>query len=182
MNTLYYSLFIRSFFLIILVLPAINTSAQEYGKLGGFVRDSVTGEALPYCTLILEELKAGARTNEKGYFAITSIPANRTFTLNVTYIGYSPKSVKVRVEKDKMLKLNILLRSTGIEMPQITKYGERVIEKNSTDIGLERISIKGLENLPKGVELDVFRSLQMIPGVRTTGGCFCQILCTGRCQ
>ncbi len=57
----------------------------------------------------------------------------------------------------------------GVELQTIEKVGEKVIEANATDLGLQRIAMRDLETLPKGVETDVFRSLQYIPGVQSTG-------------
>ena len=65
--------------------------------------------------------------------------------------------------------MDILLSPSGVELETVEKVGHRVIEENATDIGLQRLSIKDLERLPQGVELDVFRSLQAQPGVQTTG-------------
>ena len=54
-------------------------------------------------------------------------------------------------------------------MQTVEKIGEKVTEKNSTDIGLQKLTLRQLEVLPKGVETDVFRSLQYLPGVQATG-------------
>lgn len=156
-------------FTILILILQVESFAQYKGKLSGFVKDSSNGEALPYCSIYVEEIKTGVSSNDRGYFVITNIPENKSYTLNVSFIGYETKKTKVFIQSDKMIKVNILLKPIGIEMPTIVKYGEKKIEKNATDIGLQRINLKGLETLPKGVEVDIFRSLQYIPGVRTTG-------------
>ncbi len=68
-----------------------------------------------------------------------------------------------------MNDIEVKLKPLSIELQTIEKIGEKIIQKNSTDIGLERISIRQVENLPKGVETDVMRSLQYLPGVSNTG-------------
>ena len=62
-----------------------------------------------------------------------------------------------------------MYHQSALEFQTIEKIGEKIIEKNETDIGLERISIKELEYMPKGVETDVFRSLQYVAGIQTIG-------------
>lgn len=46
---------------------------------------------------------------------------------------------------------------------------KRIINENVTDLGLHKIAIRDIEYLPKGVELDLFRSLQNLPGVQSGG-------------
>lgn len=143
--------------------------AQNSGKLRGFVTDEKNGEALAYGNVYIEELKTGASTDEKGYFFITSIPSGKKYNVTFSYVGYQSKSVEVFIAPNKTTQVDVELSSEGVELQTIEKIGERVIEQNATDIGLQRIAIKQLESLPKGVETDVFRSLQFIPGVRSTG-------------
>ena len=66
-------------------------------------------------------------------------------------------------------------------MQTVEKIGQRVIEKNATDIGLQRITTKELEMLPKGVESDIFRSLQYLPGVQSTGDVSARYYVRGSC-
>jgi hypothetical protein len=65
--------------------------------------------------------------------------------------------------------LNINLNPESLELQAVEKIGEKIIEKNSTDIGLQKLTLRQLEVLPKGVETDVLRSLQYLPGVQATG-------------
>jgi hypothetical protein len=156
--------------IIISVIILTNIiSAQTKGKLRGFVTDASTGEALPFGNVFLEELNTGSSTDENGYFFISSIPSNNFYTITVTYVGYERKMEKVFIAGGKITEINFELSSAGIELQQIEKIGQKIIEKNATDIGLERISMKKLETLPKGVEADVFRTLQYTAGVSFVG-------------
>ena len=139
------------------------------GTLRGFVVDSTNGEVLAFCNAMLKEIKRGASTDTHGYFRIHGIPANRTYTLLVSYVGYKSKGLSVYIAPNKITDVKIELSPIAVEIGAVEKIGERVIEKNATDVGLQRISIKDLEALPKGVETDVFRSIQSLPGVQSTG-------------
>ncbi len=144
-------------------------SAQDYGTLRGYVTDSTSSEALAFCSAVIKELMIGATTDVRGYFMIPSVPANKNFTLIVSYVGYRSKRINVRISKDKVTQFNIELSSSSIEMQTIDRIEKRLIEKNVTDISLQRIAIRDLESLPKGVETDVFRSIKYLPGVQSTG-------------
>ncbi|MCF8262304.1 MAG: TonB-dependent receptor plug domain-containing protein [Melioribacteraceae bacterium] len=87
----------------------------------------------------------------------------------VSYVGYIKKSLRIHVEPNKITQVDIPLAPSSYELQTIEKVGQRVAESNATDISLQRITVKELEDLPKGVETDVFRSLQYLPGVQSTG-------------
>jgi hypothetical protein len=113
-------------------------------------------------------LNIGATTNDKGIFIIAAVPPGE-YTVAVSFVGYDPKELKALVYPDRLTHLDFRLKPNSIEMQTVEKVGERVAESNATDLGVERISVKDLEKLPQGVETDIFRSLQYLPGVKSTG-------------
>lgn len=162
MNRLSYTIFVLSLFYSF-------SFAQGIGNVRGFVTDSTNGEALPFANAYIEELSVGNSTNANGYFIINSIPSNRTYTLIVTYVGYASKKIRFEVSPQKTLQLSVKMTPINLELQTIEKIGERVnTGKNAIDIGLNKLTLANLEYLPKGIETDVFRTLQYIPGVSTT--------------
>ncbi|MBI5731726.1 MAG: carboxypeptidase-like regulatory domain-containing protein [Ignavibacteriales bacterium] len=145
-----------------------NLTAQDNGTLRGFVADSLSGEALPYANVYIKELNRGANTDFRGYFIIASLPSSK-LTVIISYVGYKSQQIIVKIEPDKVYDVKIRLASTNIQLRTIEAIGERVAKENDTDLSLQRITIRDLENLPKGVELDIFRALQTMPGVQTGG-------------
>ena len=57
-----------------------NLIGQDTGTLRGLVVDSTTSEALAFSSAYIKELQIGANTDMRGYFLITSVPANKNFT------------------------------------------------------------------------------------------------------
>ncbi len=157
------------FSIIVCCLISNITFSQSNGKLRGIIKDRSSGETLSFANVYIKELHIGTSTDKHGYYLISSLPANKEYTVIVSYIGYLSTIKKVVIQPNKITKLDILLLPGENELQTIEKIGERVIEKNETDIGLKRISIKSIKALPKGVESDVFRSLQYMPGVNITG-------------
>lgn len=155
--------------IIILFTAASFSFSQETGRIRGFVTDSTNGESLPFCNVVIDELKTGASTNDRGIFYLNSVPVGKKYNLTISYIGYKTKSVEVEVIKNQLTDISIQLFPLSIELQTVEKIGEKIVQKNKTDIGVEQISIKQLEYLPKGIETDVMRSLQNIAGVRSTG-------------
>ncbi|MEJ2104808.1 MAG: TonB-dependent receptor, partial [Ignavibacteriaceae bacterium] len=160
----------RLFISLLFVLALLsNASAQQTGTLRGFVTDSTNGESLVFCNVFLPEINNGASTNDRGLYLIKSIPSGKEYKVTVSYVGYQTKTINVFIRPNVITQLNLQLIPLSIELQPIEKIGEKVIKENKTDISLERISVKELEILPKGVETDIFRTLQFIPGVSTTG-------------
>ncbi|MCX6173461.1 MAG: TonB-dependent receptor [Ignavibacteriales bacterium] len=169
MRKVFYSHLIQLLLFFLLLLPIKNLLAQETGTLRGLVVDSTTSEALAFSSAYIRELKIGANTDARGYFLITSVPANQNLTLVVSYVGYKTKSLKIRISEGKLTHYNISLSPTQIELQTIETIDKRNVEKNETNISLQRIAIRDLEALPKGVETDVFRSIKYLPGIQSTG-------------
>ncbi|MBX3007879.1 MAG: TonB-dependent receptor [Melioribacteraceae bacterium] len=143
--------------------------AQQNGTLRGLVTDSTSSEALAFGNAFIKELNIGASTDTRGYFLIPAVPANRNLTLIVSYIGYNTKQISIRLQPGKVTQYDIKLVQSSVQLQTIEMIGEKVIEPNETKISIERLSAKQLEQAPKGVETDVFRTIKYLPGVQSTG-------------
>ncbi|MBS4036302.1 MAG: TonB-dependent receptor [Ignavibacterium sp.] len=154
---------------VLVLLLSIKIIPQEPGRLRGIVTDSTSGETLAFCNVFINELNSGSSSNERGIYLINAIPSDREYQVTASYVGYRTHQFTVFIKPGRLTQLDIKLVPLSIELQTVEKVGAKIIEKNTTDLGLERISIKQLEILPKGVETDVMRSLQFLPGVRSTG-------------
>ena len=156
-------------FSIVLFFCSSEIYSQQTGTIRGNVLDSLSGEALPFTNIILENTSIGVSTDAKGYFVITGIPANQIYSIKVSFIGYEKKTFDLHIKADEITRLQILLSPGKIQLQTIEKIGNRYKQPNETDLGLQKIDIRKIESLPKGVETDIFRSLQFLPGVQSTG-------------
>lgn len=142
-------------------------NVQSFGTLRGVVRDSITAEVLPFANVYLKETRTGASTDKHGYFIIPSIPALKNYTIIISFVGYVTESRTVNIEANKITHINILLKPTVVEMRNVVVTEKR--NSDVVDISLKNISMNELENLPKGVETDILRSIQLQAGVQSTG-------------
>ena len=69
--------------IIVSILLASLITAQEKGTIRGVVKESSTLESLPFGNVFIKELNIGASANNRGYFIIPSIPANKNYTIVV---------------------------------------------------------------------------------------------------
>jgi len=165
---IYRIFFIIAIFAINLISSEKNYS-QNFGTLRGLVSDSTNGEALLFANILIKELEIGASTNDKGYFIFTSVPSDEKYTILISYVGYEEKEIDVVVQPNRVTHVDIQLNPTSFELQTVEKVESVISERTETNIGLERFTIKELEALPKGVETDIFRSLQYTAGVSSTG-------------
>src|SRR5664280_1207606 len=151
-----------------LVLSGIaKTNSQNYGTLRGFVKDSSNGEILAYATVYLQDTKQGSATDTRGFYSIPSIPVG-SHSVVFSFVGYVPKVVEVRIRTDKITEVSVLLLPGSVNYNAVVKIGEMIKKPNENDAGLYNLTAREIQIAPKGIEADVMRSLQMIPGVKTS--------------
>ena len=145
---------------------ADKNKLRTFGTLRGIIRDSATAEVLPYANVYIPNLNTGASSDSRGFFIIPSLPANKELTVIVSYVGYTPKIVNVYIHENKITEITIYLSKTTIELGNVTVLGKRV---NEAGLTAEKIPIREIENMSFGVETDVMRSIQLLPGVQSAG-------------
>ncbi len=94
--------------------PQKKAKARKgHGEISGKVTDAQTNEALIGATVMLKGTSLGAATNLHGEYTIEGIPAG-TYTIRVTYVGYTTRNVKVEMHAKEKLVENIKLRGVGV--------------------------------------------------------------------
>lgn len=161
------------FFPLLLLLASSIIFAQATPEpykatLRGFVSDSTNGEAVIYANVIIKGTSVGAATNTSGYYIITSVPEGKQ-TIIYSMVGYKPMEITVNLPAGKITQIDVKLVPSTYTTQTLTVYGEKTVEANATDLGLEKITAQEIKLLPKGVEADILRTLQYTAGVSTTG-------------
>lgn len=104
---------------MMLCFPVVSYGQQTV--IEGTVRDSVTGEVLPYASLMLEGTSAGTRTGDDGRFRLaTSVSVNR---LQVSYLGYDTRNITVQL--GKINRIDIALIPSGVTLSDIVVKPKR---------------------------------------------------------
>ncbi len=140
----------------------------EKGKItiSGYIKDE-SGETLIGATIYIKNLQSGTVTNLYGYYAINLIPGE--YELVYSYLGYETKSTKLNVEKHQVINITLNPTTEEIESVEITasKKNENVARIEMSNIKLQ---MKAVKKLPAFMgEVDVIKSIQMLPGVQTAG-------------
>ncbi len=150
--------------ILLFISVAGSLWAQETGAINGFVRDSENGESLPYVNVFLKDTQLGAVTNERGYYVIPKVPAD-TFTIVFSMLGYERVEKSLIVAGRKTLTENVSLKQSAIEMAAVVKTAERERLEREVKTSTTTLQSRQIVTMPGLAEPDLFRSLQMLPGV-----------------
>ncbi len=140
-------------------------SAQQRASISGYVRDAQTGETLLGATVRLDGSSRGAATNTSGYYTITSLGAG-TYTVVTTYIGFRDDVREVTLTNGQELRLDVELRPDSELIDEVVVEGEGGATVDARRIGTASVSTELIRELPTVLEPDVFRSIQLLPGVK----------------
>lgn len=155
--------------LTVVIVSCSQALALQGGSssVNGFVEDSVTKETLVGATAKLKGTKYGAYTNKSGYFSIGSIPPG-TYTLTVSAVGYQARELSLTIVSGKPQKLRIALTPSVAKGDEVLVTADREEDKRQISISRVNIPMEQLSQLRIGGEADIFRALQMLPGVLTS--------------
>jgi len=144
----------------------IGAAAQESASVRGFVRDSSTGETLLQANVVVKGTSRGTATNNDGYYTLGGL-APGTYTLVFSYLGYETRAEEVTLETSEERRLDVRLLPADLQADEVVVTGESDEEEIEQSIGVDRLQTAAIKQLPAVLEPDVFRSLSLLPGVKT---------------
>lgn len=102
-------------FCLVGLLCLFSLEGQNEIRIKGLVTDSVSGEPLPYVSIIVKGTTTGAATDLDGRFSLTVPSSASGKMLEVSYLGYSTKQVPLKSGQN----LSIQLAPTGIALNEV---------------------------------------------------------------
>jgi ferric enterobactin receptor len=152
--------------LLFLGIDGTVVSAQTL-SISGQVIGGDSKERLPYANVKIKGTNIGTQTNLQGFFLMQNIP-DSVFVVQATFIGYLPAEITVDPKKQSTGILITLEQST-INLEGVTVSAEQSnFLKTEKVPGLTTISPAQIANLPSVGQADVFRSLELLPGISAT--------------
>ena len=133
----------------------------------GYVRDAKTGQPIQGVNIVVMNVSKGYVTAKDGFYVVT-MPAGE-YVLKFTHVGYRPRLDTISLQK-------LLFRE--ITLDDDTKDLEEVIVTSETpdrnvrkvEMGVSQLTIRSIRRIPPLLgEIDVVRSLLLLPGVTTVG-------------
>lgn len=170
-----YSIFVSLILLLITIFSVDYTFCQQkqnYVNLSGLVKDERTGEAVIGANILIYQdslkltpLYRGVATNRYGFYSVPDILAG-TYHIFISCVGYETKSIKIELnDTEKSRELNVNIQSQSVLLGEVVVEDRRVTDFTQTTSTIE-IDPLLIERLPSlGSEPDIFRALQLLPGV-----------------
>lgn len=155
-----------SLFILFLAFSA-NLFAQETGSISGIVKDAESKETIVRATVSIKESKQGGYTNKSGYYSVKNIPAGE-YTISVYSIGYDKLITKIKIGKGENLRKDFQLKPTSAMGQTVTVNADKEEDKRQINISKVDIPIQQIKEIRIGGEADIFRSLQLLPGILTS--------------
>ncbi len=135
-------------------------------NFSGKVLDIRTGEAIAQANIYIPKLFLGTLSDKNGNFSLVGVNTN-TFTILVSFIGYKTKELKINFNDNQYEKNIIRLAPKIIPSKGVKVSGEiREFMTPSNIPGKILFSPKHISTLPNLGEVDIFRSLQLLPGIQ----------------
>lgn len=136
------------------------------GTIHGFVREKDNKEPIIMGNVWIEGTTIGTTTNMKGYYVLSKLKPG-TYKIYFRYIGFKTGIKEIIISEDEDITLDIYLEQEAILVEGAVVTAERT--KRELDIIPSQIVLDTprLRSIPQVAEPDLFRSLQMLPGVAT---------------
>ncbi len=142
--------------------------AQNQYTISGYINDVSNGEALIGATVSLREKPGtGTVTNVYGFYSLT-LPQD-SYTVNYSYLGFQTQSTQFTLSADTTISME--LGDDEVELQEIIISADRP-EDNFQDVKMSReeLKIEKIKSLPALFgEVDVLRTVQLLPGVQSAG-------------
>jgi hypothetical protein len=132
----------------------------------GYVIDPVTSDPIPFASVVSEDQYFGELTDSNGYFELDNLLRNTR--LKIAYFGYKNTTVPaIELKKSANCKSIYLHEATELlNEVLLTDYLAQGMQKKKD--GSIQISPRKLGLLPGLTEPDIFKSLQLLPGVQSS--------------
>lgn len=118
-----------------------KVNAVKHGTVRGRIVDT-SKQTLAGATVYIEKLHAGVTSDVNGYYTLANLEAG-TYTVKVSYIGYSPVEMNITIPAGKTLEKDVVLRE-GVELQEIVVGGafrgqRRAINSQKNKLGITHV-------------------------------------------
>lgn len=124
-----------------ITLMADETANEAKGAIRGRIIDN-TKQTLPGASIYIEKLHTGVTSDVNGFYTFSNLNPG-TYTIKVTYVGYSPVELKITVLQGKTLDKDVVMNE-GVELQEVVVGGafqgqRRAINSQRTSLGITNV-------------------------------------------
>lgn len=141
---------------------ASKISAQKVSFFG-IVKDAETGELLIGTMIRVNNSITCTSSNSYGFYSINLSPG--FYTIEYSYIGYKTVSKNINIFHDTNVDISLTPKNQTIETIEVTTSLNKV---SDIQTGKNILSSSQINSIPSiAGESDIFKSIQLLPGVQT---------------
>jgi hypothetical protein len=133
----------------------------------GYVKDAKTGKPIQGVNIVVLNVSKGYVTAKDGFYVVQLPPGN--YILRFSHVGYRTKQDTISLQKTLFREVTMEDDSKDLEEVTVTSESpDRNVKK--IEIGVSQLTIRSIRRIPPLLgEVDVIRSLLLLPGVTTVG-------------
>ena len=163
---------VRAFLFLLLFAAASNTTMADekanivkQGTVRGRIID-VTKQTLPCASIYIEKLHTGVTSDVNGFYTFPNLDPG-TYTVKVSYVGYSPVELKITIPAGRTLEKDVVLNE-GVELQEVVVGGafqgqRRAINAQKSNLGIT--NVVSADQVGKFPDSNIGDALKRISGI-----------------
>lgn len=137
----------------------------KQGTVRGRVIDA-TKQTLPGASIYIEKLHTGVTSDVNGFYTFSNLDPG-TYTVKVSYVGYSPVELKITIPAGRTLEKDVTL-SEGVELQEVVVGGafqgqRRAISAQKSNLGIT--NVVSADQVGKFPDSNIGDALKRISGI-----------------
>lgn len=152
------------YLLIILFFISNTLSSQQHnGGIKGIVRNEAN-EPLPFVTVIIESLKIGTTTDERGHYELSL--QEGSYAIKYSFVGYITESREVNIA-NSVKTIDVMMKTDSKMLDEVIISSKgRDANVKELQMSIQNIDMIQIRKIPSLMgEVDVIKSIQLLPGV-----------------
>lgn len=142
-----------------------NENIVKQGAVRGRVIDNGK-QSLPGASIFIENLKTGVISDVNGFYTLPNLKPG-TYTVKVTYVGYSPTEMKITVSAGRTLEKDIVMNE-GVELQEVQIKGafqgqKKAINTQKSNLGIT--NVVSADQVGKFLDSNIGDALKRISGI-----------------
>lgn len=143
----------------------VTESSPRQGVLRGRIIDK-GNQTLPGASIYIEKLQMGVTSDVNGFFTLSNLEPG-TYTVKVSYVGYSPVELKLTIPTGKTLEHDFVLNE-GVELLEVVVGGafqgqRRALSQQRSMLGMGHVV--SADQVGKFPDSNIGDALKRIPGI-----------------
>lgn len=163
---------LRAFLFLLLFTATVNTAIADekanvtkQGTVRGRIIDA-TKQTLLGASIYIEKLHTGVTSDVNGFYTFSNLDPG-TYTVKVSYVGYSPVELKITIPAGRTLEKDVVLNE-GVELQEVVVGGafqgqRRAINSQKNNMGIT--NVVSADQVGKFPDSNIGDALKRISGI-----------------